>query len=288
MLELRQDGDAYQLGYGGDVFNTAVYAARSRVPVSFLTATGQDAYSEYLIQAWQSHQINTSLVRQFDDATPALYAINLDANGERSFTYWRDASPVKRWLEPGEYVDQLQTHLKNFNCLYFSGITLAILPERYREKLIKLLGTYRQQSGLVAFDTNYRPKLWQDSSEAKLWLDKAYAVADIALPSIDDERLLRDINMTVKQLISHISELGCGEVVVKQGEEGVFSRAAGHDQHYAIEPVKAVDTTAAGDAFNGAYLAARLNGLEIEAAVSHGAKMARQVIQKPGAIVDTN
>ena len=287
MLELRQDGKTFELGYGGDVFNTAVYAARSGASVFFLTATGEDSYSNYLIDAWQSHGIDTSLVRRFADATPALYAINLDEHGERSFTYWRDATPVKRWLDPGDYVGQLENKLDQFDCLYFSGITLAILDETGRKKLLEMVTTFRQQLGLVAFDTNYRSKLWPDRENAIQWFDKAYAACDIALPSIDDEQALRGESLSAAQLLDHIGGLGCKEIVIKQGANGTRVRHNGTDQTFSVEPVTPVDTTAAGDAFNGAYLASRLSIGSVSSSVARGAEMARQVIQKPGAIVET-
>ncbi len=285
MLELSKSGELYQMGYGGDVFNTAVYAQRSGVNVSFLTATGDDNYSDFLVDAWKGEDIDTKFVRILPSATPALYAIEIDANGERSFQYWRDASPFKRWLETGAYRDELETHLTSFDCLYFSGITLAMLPTTDRDYLLSTLKSVDQQ---VAFDPNFRPRLWPSAEEARVWIDRAYEVSDIALPSIDDERLLRSKTLTSTELETHLNQLGVREFVIKQGDAELCMTSREGRSTLKPEKVDPVDTTAAGDAFNGAYLANRLQEISQKDAATKAADLARQVILQPGAIVPTN
>ena len=127
MLELRNSADQYKMGFGGDVFNTAVYAVREGLEVTFFSAVGDDHYSNYLLDCWQRERVSTATVRVIPSATPSLYIINTDDQGERSFYYWRDASPFKSWLAPGQYVDKLGDELQRCQCVYFSGITLALL-----------------------------------------------------------------------------------------------------------------------------------------------------------------
>lgn len=288
MLELRREGDGYQMGYGGDVFNTAVYAERSGANVSFLTATGDDNYSEFLVSAWQEENIETKLVRRITNATPALYAIEIDEQGERSFQYWREASPFKRWLEEGDYRNELVDHLTDFDCLYFSGITLAMLPDTDRTFLLQSLTQYRDRGGLIAFDPNYRPRLWKDVAAARHWIDQAYQHSDIALPSIDDERQLRGDELSAESLATQLKNLGVDEIVIKQGSDELYIHQGALQFVMKPEAVTPIDTTAAGDAFNGAYLAARIKQVPLENAAETAASLARQVILKPGAIVSTS
>ena len=73
--------------------------------------------------------------------------------------------------------------------------------------------------------------------------------------------------------------------MVKNGPESVITQQNNTLQSHTIIPVTTVvDTTSAGDAFNGVYLGARLSGKSIAAAVQLGAKAAGAVIQQPGAI----
>ena len=73
MLELRHRGsDQYEMGIGGDVYNTAVYAVRSGLDVSFLTAVGEDEYSEFLRSSWQAEGVDVSHVRSLSGETPSL------------------------------------------------------------------------------------------------------------------------------------------------------------------------------------------------------------------------
>lgn len=285
MLEFSQHDDIYQLGYGGDVFNTAVYATRLGLDVSFFTATGDDHYSRYLVGAWNNEGVNTNTVRIIPGGTPGLYIIQTDDTGERSFHYWRDTTPFKQWLKPGSYLDTLPEQLAQHQCVYFSGISLALLEDADRTRLLELLADYRIQGGLVAFDPNYRPRLWQNHTEATTWIDKAYGISNMAFPSYDDEALLRG-ETSHDKLIQNISTLGVPEIVLKNGAGEVMIFSQGDSGKVPTEPVHpVVDTTAAGDAFNGGYLSTRLKGAEAIASAKKGCRTAAQVIQHRGAII---
>jgi len=118
MLELRNsDEDAFALGYGGDVFNTALYASRLGLEVSFLSAVGDDFHSRWLVRRWRADGVDCAHVREVAGATPALYLIRTDAEGERYFTYWRSASPFRHWLDEGAYVETLAGVLSGFDAV---------------------------------------------------------------------------------------------------------------------------------------------------------------------------
>ena len=221
-------------------------------------------------------------------ATPSLYIINTDDQGERSFYYWRDASPFKSWLAPGQYVDKLGDELQRCQCVYFSGITLALLSPAQRLLLFGLLEDIRANGRLVAFDPNYRPRLWQSAVDAIHWFDQAYALSDIAFPSIDDEVLLRG-EQSSESIIDRLVNLGVREIVLKNGASG--STVVTPEQTIKIPATHVetvVDTTAAGDSFNGAYFSVRLKGGRVIDAAEAGSKLAAQVIQHSGAIVPTS
>ena len=286
MLELRSSGgNDLALGYGGDVFNTALYAARLGLEVSFLSAVGDDHYSRWLLQRWRADGLNCTHVREIAGATPALYIIRTDAEGERSFTYWRSASPFRHWLDLGGYAEALGGVLAGFDAIYFSGITLAMLDDAAKRRWLDAVAAFRSGGGLVAFDPNYRPVLWPSAEEASGWIDQAYARADLVLPSIEDESALRG-QRGRNDLLASLAALSADEVVVKRGTSTcvVFHSGRRIDIPISAAP-DAIDTTAAGDSFNAGYLQARLTGLSPGEAAERGASLAAEVVRHPGAII---
>src|SRR5579859_2952829 len=188
MIELRPQADgSYALGFAGDVFNTAVYLKRSApgFTVRFLTATGVDRFSREMRAAWRAEGIEDDLVFALEGTVPGLYAITVDAEGERSFTYWRSASPARRWLEL-LMRDGGAERLAGADLVYLSGISLAILPEEQRGSALQLLSDLRRRSTKVGFDPNYRSALWPSAEAARQVLNEAMRIADIVFPSLDD------------------------------------------------------------------------------------------------------
>ena len=107
---------------------------------------------------------------------------------------------------------------------------------------------------------------------------------DIVLPTLDDDRLLWDINTTPDSQAFY-RDHGAGEVVVK-GDALITSAVAGDDRaERQAEPLEALDTTGAGDAFNAGYLSQRLAGNDLATALEAGQALAAEVVMHPGAIM---
>lgn len=291
----REDGSlnnggaaAMQRTFGGDTLNTAVYLARSLTPgsgeVSYVTALGDDPFSAEMIAAWQREGLETGLVERLSGRLPGLYVIRTDAQGERTFHYWRSAAAAREMLRPDREPD-LTKALSGFDLIYLSGITLGILDAESRERLYRLLETLRGSGSRIAFDTNYRPRLWRDRTEAQAAVRRTLSLADIALPTHEDEAALFG-DGSPEATAQRLHGLGVGEVVVKCGGTPCLVSLEGRQASVAGETVaRPVDTTAAGDSFNGAYLAARLGGAGAEEAAAAGHALAGRVIQTKGAII---
>ncbi|UTA48644.1 sugar kinase [Simiduia sp. 21SJ11W-1] len=283
MIELApNNSDSFALGYAGDTLNTAVYLARFGAEVDYLTALGTDRFSNAMISQWQQEGIGTRHVLQMPGRTPGLYLIETDAEGERQFHYWRENSPARDLFD---LAPELLRSFSDYDIIYLSGISLSLYSDKARSLLFKALAQFRAQGGRVAFDINYRPRNWPNAQQAQAVIGAMLDLTDIALPSLDDEVLLWG-PQTADQCISRYRAHGCNEIVVKQGVEG--SRLYTPEVHRTLPVptrVKPLDTTAAGDSFNGGYLAARLVNESPEEAVLQGACCAALVIQHPGAIV---
>ena len=291
MLELQ--GQAFgtlQQTYGGDTLNTAVYlarcGARQGLRVEYATALGDDPLSAGMLQRWQADGLGTGLVRRLPGRLPGLYLIEVDDQGERRFSYWRDQAAARDYFDTPAGGTPLEQQAGQIDALYFSGISLAILPPAARQRLLAVAAAVRQRGGLVAFDNNHRPRLWADASTARSAFAAATAVATLALMTLDDEQALWDEPDADRQLQRTLA-LAVAEVVVKRGPAPTLVRGAdGQLRAVPTEPVPhVVDTTAAGDAFAGAYLAARLGGASATAAAAAGNRLAARVVQHRGAVL---
>ena len=281
MVELRQQaGGMCALGYGGDTLNTAIHMARLGCAVDYVTALGEDPFSRKLEADWSAEGVDCSRVLTDPVRGAGLYAITLDSSGERSFTYWRSDSAARRVFALPES-EALVKSLKDTPALAFSLISLAILPDEGRETLISLARTIRDNGGLVAFDGNYRPLLWQDAATATHWRDRAIAVATIGLPTLDDEIAMTG-DTTEDEVAWQWEALGCEETVVKLGQHGC--RLPGGNRVAPRTRLEPIDTSGAGDAFNAGYLAARSGGANPAEAARKGNTLAGWAIMRPGAI----
>jgi 2-dehydro-3-deoxygluconokinase len=289
MIELRHRSPSeLHLAFGGDTLNFAVYFARltreQGVRVDYVTALGDDPYSDAMLATWQAEELGTGLVARLPRRLPGLYTIRTDARGERSFTYWRSASAAREMLQD-DRAERLLAELSGYDLLYLSGVTLSILDDGQRQTLMRIADAVRERGGRVAFDSNYRPVGWPDPAAARTVFDEMLTRSDIALPTLDDDQLLFGV-ADGRQSADRLHHLGVAEVAVKRGAAGCFLSSAVFTGEVPPIPVaEVVDSTAAGDSFNAGYLAARLFGAEPEAAARLGGALAARVIAHPGAII---
>ena len=275
MIELSMAGTTAGVGVAGDTLNTAIYLKRMapNLDVDYVTLLGDDPFSDRIEEAIAAEDINTQTIGRLPGARPGLYAITTDDAGERSFTYWRSASAARQLFSTGDF-----NTLETADYVYLSGISLAILPESVRRALLETL------TGLPArlvFDSNFRPALWETKAAAQSVMAAFWAASDIALPSIDDEMALFD--ETEAAVTARWQAATC-EGALKRGPEGPMSIGTPVEQAYQAAP-KVVDTTAAGDSFNGGYLAAKLTGATQAEALTAGHTLAATVVQHRGAIL---
>ena len=280
MLELVRTGESWKLGYGGDTLNTAIHLARAGHDVAYLTALGSDPLSADVKAQWAAEGLDTSVVLDHPSASTGLYAISTDAAGERSFAYWRDTSAARQMFAlPGIGIALAQA--EQADLVVHSLITLAILPADARQQLLALCRRVRARGGKVAFDGNYRPRLWPGIDDARAARDAAIACADIGLPTLEDEAML-STDADADAVARHWSDLGCAETIVKLGRDGC--RLPDGSILPPPATLSPVDTSGAGDAFNGGYLAARMDGASVRDAAMAGHRLAGWCVMRAGAI----
>jgi 2-dehydro-3-deoxygluconokinase len=173
--------------------------------------------------------------------------------------------------------------LAGYQLVYLSAITLSLYDENDRRRLIAALGRARADSVRIAFDTNFRARGWSDLAVARRAYQDAFEIADIILASTEDMLPLYPGEGSDDLL----ARLPSPEAVMKLAEPACMVRLKGHSHLVVADPVReaVVDTTAAGDSFAAAYLAARLGGLDPVTAARAGHRLAGTVVCHRGAII---
>lgn len=285
MVELAPARDGlFAQGFAGDTFNMAWYLRRllpTDWKVEYLTALGDDAMSTAMLGFMQAAGVGTGHIAKRSGMSPGLYLISV-RNGERSFSYWRGQSAA-RTLARDE--GELNRAIAGAMVAVFSGITLAILADPDRQRLLKALAAARQAGCQIVFDPNLRPRLWAGLDAMRAGITEAARVADIVMPSFEDEHAAFG-DVSPETTAERYRQLGAAEVVVKNGAGEIHWLTCAGTGRWQPRPAKTiVDTTAAGDSFNAAFLSARLSGADPDAAIAQAAGIAAQVIKAHGALV---
>jgi len=283
MIELRQaPGGLFSRGFGGDTLNTAVYLARQGISTDYITALGDDSLSDEMIAGWQAEGVGTTRVARLKGKLPGIYMIETDAKGERKFFHWRESAAARQLMNLPD-TDTILRSLAGYDLVYLSAITLSIYDEAGRARLFAALKDIRRRGVRVAFDTNFRPRGWPDLDIARRVFAQAFEAADIALGSTEDLLPLYPADSNAALL----ARIASPETVLKLGEPRSIVRSEGATREVMAEPVTkpVVDTTAAGDSFAAAYIAARLDGAGPVEAARAGHHLAGVVVCYPGAII---
>jgi 2-dehydro-3-deoxygluconokinase len=286
MIELTRGGDGrLAFASGGDTFNTAVYLARAGIDVAFATALGDDRYSDAILAQAAAEGVQCDLVLRAGGRLPGLYMIDTDAAGQRQFHYWRGEAPARDLFELADWGRVAESLLKA-RLVYFSGITLSLYSNNGLGRFLAVVEMARKQGVKVAFDGNFRPRGWKgDLTRTRTVFMEALKRVDIALPTYDDEAVLWG-DPSPEATVERLGAFGVGEIVINNGPNSALVASGGQSEFVPVpEVVVPIDTTAAGDSFNAAYLAARLSGDGPSAAAAAAHRLAGQVIRHRGAIM---
>jgi 2-dehydro-3-deoxygluconokinase len=286
MVEMaRGDDGRFGIACGGDTFNTAVYLARSGINVAYATALGDDPYSDGILALAAAEGVASDLMLRVPGRMPGLYLIETDPEGERRFYYWRDTSPARDLFELPDW-NRVAESLAKARLIYFSGITLSLYSNNGLGRFLAVIEVARKEGAKVAFDGNFRPRGWKgDLTRTRTVFMEALKRVDVALPTFDDEAVLWG-DPSPEATVQRLHAFGIAEIVVKNGPNSALVAAGARQQFVPVpEVVVPIDTTAAGDSFNAAYLAARLSGQAPAEAATAAHRLAAQKILHRGAIM---
>jgi len=288
MIELQETAPGVtKQTFGGDTLNTAIYCARLArdlpLQVDYVTALGQDSFSERMVHFWELEGVGSELVQRFEGELPGLYYIEIDNHGERIFYYWRSAAAVKKCFE---YPDskKILEKLGSYGGVYISGISLAVFTPESLKILISRLNELARLGVSIYFDCNYRPYLWKSKEQAIKIYEQLYRISNIVFLTTEEAGILLD-GIQGEKIHKRLQQLGVGESVLKDGENPctIFWENELFEVP-AQKMVKVIDTTAAGDSFSAIYLVARCFGCSPANAAKMAHKAAAYVVCYKGAI----
>ena len=128
----------YNQSFAGDTLNFCNYLDKKKLNAFFLSAIGKSEINQSLLDFVKSKNISTKYIKQINQFEIGLYFIKNKDNGEKQFFYWRDESAAKQYFNNIDFTN-LYKELKNFDYIYFSGITLSIIHVSKLNNFIKLL-----------------------------------------------------------------------------------------------------------------------------------------------------
>jgi len=267
MLEFNQlpplaDGAVHYLeGHGGDTSNAAVAAARQGASVGYVTAIGRDAPGDRFMAMWAREGVDTATVRRTEGALTGVYFVTHDAQGHH-FLHYRTNSPAALYAP----ADLPREAIAGARMLFVSGISQGISSSA-ADAVFAAIDVARAHGVAVAYDTNYRPRLWPPVRAAAV-MHAAIVQADYVFPGMEDALVLTGL-ADPDEILDFYLSLGCGVVVLKMGDRGAYLADGEHRVRIAAHKVRAVDATGAGDTFCGSFLARILAGDGLEDAARY-------------------
>ena len=249
-------GHSYQVVPGGKGANQAVAAARLGAAVSFIARIGDDAIGRQMKTGFANDGIDVSAVELDDKLPTGIAIIYVSDEGENSIGLSTEANGA------------LDTAMvKRHEAMIAGAHTLLLQLEVPLESVFEAAKLARSHGTRVVLN----PAPAQPLSSELL------ALVDLITPNQTEAELLTGVKVTgeasAAQASARFHQMGIADVMITLGSQGVYCSNA---KQQALIPgfrVEAVDTTAAGDTFNGALLAAELAGADFHSAVrfAHGA-----------------
>ena len=274
----------YNQSFAGDTLNFCNYLDKKKLNAFFLSAIGKSEINQSLLDFVKSKNISTKYIKQINQFEVGLYLIKNKDNGEKQFFYWRDESAAKQYFNNIDFLN-LYKELKNFDYIYFSGITLSIIHISKLNNFIKLLNLLKSKKIKIVFDFNIRPSRW-NKKNLNIFLDSVLKFVDICFLSGEDMNYWKNKN-NIKSYEQIVRKYKLKHSIFRKNAK--FTYVFLNKTRYVFRNKllkKVVDTSGAGDGFNAAYLSNFIVNNDPVLALKAGSSLGSKIVMKKGAIVD--
>ena len=274
----------YNQSFAGDTLNFCNYLDKKKLNAFFLSAIGKSEINQSLLNFVKSKKISTKYIKQINQFELGLYLIKNKDNGEKQFFYWRDESAAKHYFNNIDFLN-LYKELKNFDYIYFSGITLSIIHISKLNNFIKLFKQLKSKKIKIVFDFNIRPSRW-NKKNLNIFLDSVLKFVDICFLSGEDMNYWKNKN-NIKSYEQIVRKYKLKHSIFRKNSK--FTYVFLNKTRYVFRNKlleKVVDTSGAGDGFNAAYLSNFIVNNDPVLALKAGSSLGSKIVMKKGAIVD--
>ena len=274
----------YNQSFAGDTLNFCNYLDKKKLNAFFLSAIGKSEINQSLLNFVRSKKISTKYIKQINQFELGLYLIKNKDNGEKQFFYWRDESAAKQYFNNIDFLN-LYKELKNFDYIYFSGITLSIIHISKLNNFIKLLKLLKSKKIKIVFDFNIRPSRW-NKKNLNIFLDSVLKFVDICFLSGEDMNYWKNKN-NIKSYEQIVRKYKLKHSIFRKNAK--FTYVFLNKTRYVFKNKllkTVVDTSGAGDGFNAAYLSNFIVNNDPVLALKAGSSLGSKIVMKKGAIVD--
>lgn len=240
---------------GGAPGNFLATLASCDKKTAIIAKVGNDAFGKLLKDSLDEYEIDTHNVVLDNDYFTTLAFVTLDSNGERSFSFAR-----KPGADTKMRFDEVDLNLIDNTKIFHFG-TLSMSDDPSKTTTQKLVEYAKEKEKLISFDPNLREPLWKDLNEAKEAIIYGLKYADIVKISLEEGQFIFDEKITAENCAKEIiDKYNVRMVFVTCGKDGVFAKTSKvQGQFKALENVKTIDSTGAGDIFFGGAINAFLN-----------------------------
>lgn len=237
----------YAANAGGGPANLAVAVARLGGSAAFMGQVGDDVFGRRLVRILGQEGIDTAGLIRSDVYHTSLAFVQLEENGDRDFTFYRNPGADELFGLPDIRYDLIA----QARCLHFSSVVFT--HETARGATLAAARYAREHGVLVSYDPNWRPMLWHDPDSGLAALRLGIPLADI-LKATPEELTLLTGETDERAAVDHLLDAGVRVLLLTRGPEGstVYTREGSVSA--PVVPVRVVDTTGAGDACLGAFL----------------------------------
>ncbi|MBQ8591903.1 MAG: carbohydrate kinase [Lachnospiraceae bacterium] len=238
---------SFKPAVGGAPANVCGAFAKLGGVAKMITQLGDDAFGDKIVDEFKRNGIGCEYVFKTPKANTSLAFVALQDNGDREFTFFRN--PGADMLLGAETI-QKEWFIDGY-VLHFCSVSLGDFPMKEAHK--RAIQYAREQHMLISFDPNLRPALWS-SKEAMIQAVREFIpLSDVVKVSEEELELITGET----EMEAGIAKLFCGDVklvLYTKGADGAKAYTKYNKADVVGIPVKAVDTTGAGDGFIGAFL----------------------------------
>jgi len=259
-------GGRFIMNPGGKGANQAVAAARLGGAVTFIANVGDDVFGQEAVKGFQANGINTDFVRIDKESPSGVALIMVDEQGENCISVALGANATMQKTD----IDRAKEVIKQAS---FVLIQLEIPIE-----VVEYASELAHQAGV---------RVVLNPAPAQLLSDDLLALLYIITPNETEAELLTGVKVeneaTAGKAAHVLKARGVAIVVITMGAKGAYVQSDQEDQLVPCPKVQAVDTTAAGDTFNGALVTGLSEGMSLIKAIAFANKAAAYAVTKMGA-----